>query len=109
MDSMQVIERDDTLARLREVIPTGSTVHLILRHVSRSGLRRVISTIVVTHYGDIRDVSDDVACALGWKQNRNRSGGIVVDGVGLDMGFHLIYSLSRELHGDGCALHHRWL
>lgn len=35
--------------------------------------------------------------------------GIKVEGAGMDMGFHLVYSLSQRLFGDGYKLSHRWL
>ena len=40
-------EKEEALATLRQMLPPGSTVYTILRHVSRSGMRREISAVVV--------------------------------------------------------------
>lgn len=41
-----------------------------------------------------------VADAVGWPE---RDGAIVVGGCGMDMGFHLVYTLGRYLYPDGFA------
>jgi hypothetical protein len=33
----------------------------------------------------------------------------LVQGCGMDMGFHVVYSLSQTLFNDGYALKQRWL
>ena len=35
--------------------------------------------------------------------------GLVVQGWGMDMGYHLAQNLAKALYGDGYALEHRWL
>jgi hypothetical protein len=35
--------------------------------------------------------------------------GIRVGGCGMDMGFHLVYTLSRALFDDGYYVKHEWL
>lgn len=91
----------------RRVIPAGSTVHTILRHVSRSGMTRVISTVVVDA-GQAYTFDHLVADALGRKVDQRHSG-VKCHGAGMDMGFELVYSLGMKLYGDGYALRHRWL
>ena len=100
----EIIERDKALNALRDMYPPGSLVKTMLRHVSRSGMMRAISVISP----DVEDISWQVARAGGWQFN-SRHGGVTVNGCGMDMGFHLVYSLSRSLYpngfeciGDGC-------
>lgn len=99
MQSKSSAERDAAVAELREMFPAGSTVHTVLRHVSRSGMSRSISVVVCDSDG-IRDVSYLVARALGDRIDRDR-GGVKVGGCGMDMGFHLVYNLSATLYPDG--------
>ncbi len=88
-------EKAKAIEQLREMFPPGSTAHTILRHCARSGMTRWIS---VVHNDE--DVSWLVARALGEKANQQHDG-IKVGGCGMDMGFHLVYSLSSVLYPDG--------
>ena len=88
-------EKQETITRLRESLPPGSTVHTILRHCSRSGMQRAISMVV-----DSQDVSYLVVRATGDKIDQ-KWGGIKIGGCGMDMGFALVYNLSRVLYSDG--------
>ena len=90
----QQAERDLAILTLREMFPPNTTVTVLLRHVSQSGMSRAIS---VLH--NERDVSWLVARATGFKFNQ-RWGGLTVTGCGMDIGFHLVYSLSRALYGE---------
>lgn len=90
----QQTERDLAIVQLREMFPPNTTVTVLLRHRSQSGMSRAISVL----YNE-RDVSWLVARATGFKFNQ-RWGGLTVTGCGMDMGFHLVYSLSRALYGE---------
>src|SRR5690242_20520391 len=94
-------EKEESIARLREILPPGSTVRCILRHVSRSGMQREISLFALSP-DDIRDVTHLVAEVLGDRVGKRQ--GIVVKGCGMDMGFHLVSTLSYYLYpaGFGC-------
>ena len=87
----QVAERDEAIGELREIFKPGERVTTLLRHVSRSGMQRSISVL----HGDT-DVSYLVATALG--DRVDKWGGVVVPGCGMDMGFHLVYALSRTIY-----------
>ena len=89
---------------LRRLFPVGSTARTILRHASDSGMTRWISVLGP----DDRDVSRTVASVLGLRLGARHSG-IKVEGCGMDMGFHLVYSLSRTLYPQGhpCTGHDR--
>lgn len=98
----------DARADLLEWFPAGSTMTTLLRHVSSSGMSRSISIV----HND-QDITWTVARFLG--EPLDSHGGIRVDGCGMDMGFHLVYSLSRKLYRNaldtdaGYAISQRWL
>lgn len=78
-------------------------VYTILRHTSASGMTRHISVIFPKiENGEIRmrDITYLVGKALGYKI-QDRNGALVVGGCGMDMGFHVVYSLSHILYPDG--------
>ena len=95
MSKVSKEDHERALAVLREHIKPGDTVYTILRHVSRSGMSRSISVVVHTPEGP-QDLSWAAARALGWSFDR-RNDGVKVNGCGMDMGFHLVYSLSYVL------------
>jgi hypothetical protein len=93
----QLSEQVEAREKLRELLPPGTTVSTILRHVSRSGMQRSISPII-----DGEDYSWLVRRAIGGIIDQ-RNGGIKRTGCGMDMGFDLVYSLSRALYPNGFA------
>jgi hypothetical protein len=110
-------------AELRKLLQPGDTVHCVLRNVSRSGMQRRID-FYKTIDGDLRYLSSFIADALGMRMHDK--GGIVVDGCGMDTGFHVVYCLGYSLwpkgtdkpHGTrngrpdsdgGYALKHSWI
>ncbi len=107
--------RNEAIAKLRELTPQGSTVFTIVRHVSKSGMTRHIS--VMTINGDrnangrlnILHPNYLAAEVLGWKRVSAGTDSIVAQGCGMDMGVHLVHSLSKALYGDGYALQQEWL
>lgn len=144
MTKAQQAEQTEAIAKLREWIKPGDTVYTILDHVSSSGMSRAIRVVILDHCqepdpitGKCRPCSPShpnwaVGKALGmrhWKRNGREQDALVVGGCGMDMGFHLVYSLGRVLfpegfkvegrgrNGDtsgwdkdgGYALNHRWL
>lgn len=103
--------KEEAIKRLKEEIKKGDTLWTQLNHVSQSGMTRHIS---------VRQIKKDypldwtrlVSIALDWKEAKNRFGGyngIKVGGCGMDMGFHLVYTLSSVLYNDGYAIKHSWL
>ena len=100
-------ERVEAIAKLREIHPKGSTVFLILRRVSRSGMSRDIATIAFRE-NDVRHTAFLVGAALGLSRDEYNDH-VTINGVGMDMGFKLVYDLSYVLYGDGYDLKHRWL
>lgn len=90
-------ERQEAIERLRELCPPGTTIYTVLRHVSRSGMSRLI-TVCMVKDGRIRDLTWDAGKALDWPLPSGKRG-IRTDGAGMDMGFHLVHSLSYAIHG----------
>lgn len=95
-------ERAEALDRLQRWLSPGDTVYCILRHVSRSGMQRTIQTVKLED-GQPLYLGYNVARVIGASYDDKREG-VKVDGCGMDMGFHIVYSLSRVLFplGFGC-------
>lgn len=70
-----------------------------LNHVSTSGMMRVIKVMVIRNNEPV-NINWLVARVLEWTYNA-KHGGITVSGCGMDMGFHLVYTLSSTLFPDG--------
>lgn len=110
MAKIRKSDRDEAIARLRELVKPGMTVYTTIRRVSRSGMQRVIDAHL------IRDnepwwIGRLVAFACGYRYD-DKNQGVVVSGAGMDMGFHLVYCLGQTLFPDGfipaeCGLHGR--
>ena len=103
--------KDEAIKRLKEEIKKGDTLYTQLNHVSQSGMTRHISVRQIKKNYPL-DWTRLVSIALDWKEAKNRFGnynGIKVGGCGMDMGFHLIYTLSNVLYNDGYAIKHSWL
>lgn len=94
--------------RLLKILKPGDAVYCILRHVSRTGVSRVVDLYVLED-NDLRRIGLLAADLLGLPYIEEYDGGIKVSGAGMDMGFWLVYSLSEKLFDDGYALKHRWL
>lgn len=93
------VAQQDAYDYLRKIVKRGATVYTVLHHVSRSGMERTIGAYVIRR-GEIVNISPSVAKLLRWRQDHNR-GGVKVAGCGMDMGFHLVYSLGSALFSKG--------
>jgi hypothetical protein len=91
--------RDEARAVLAEAMPPGTTVHTILRHVTRSGMTREISPVTIGADGSVRYWTYAAAAVMGSKVGTH--GGVKMSGCGMDMGFALVYDLSRTLYPQG--------
>ena len=94
-------EREEARENIADLLPPGTTVYTILRHVARSGMSRTIAPLVLPE-GQPRWIGYSAARVLGDRYDTNAEG-IAVSGAGMDMGFHLVYSLSAALFPDGFA------
>lgn len=94
-------EQEEARAQLREWCPPGTTIYTIVTHVARSGMSRRIRCFMMRGAADDMgpwDITGYVGLALGYRRN-DRDGGLVIGGCGMDMGFHVVNSLSYALHG----------
>jgi hypothetical protein len=104
----------DSIKFLRTVIKQGDRVYTGLQHVSSSGMSRRIKVYVPVKQERenngmaILDISWHVANALEYRFSSNYYA-LVVGGCGMDMGYHVVYTLARVLFrddftciGDGC-------
>lgn len=93
-------EREAAVRDLEGRLQPGDTVHTILRHTSRSGMLRIIDPVALAGPGnDVRYLGYLTAKALGWPDDGDQ--GVKVSGCGMDMGFELVYCLSRALWPEG--------
>jgi len=103
----------EAINQLKELVQSGDTLHCQLDKVSRSGMTRHIRVRQLLpkknsdREVDTMDISYLIAQILGYKLTT--TGSLKVRGAGMDMGFHVIYSISSVLFGDGYALKHQWL
>lgn len=95
---------DEALTRVRAWIKPGDTLYTILRHVSSSGMSRDISLVYIKPNAKegqaIYDLDYNAQMILGYPAPK-RGSGLRVGGCGMDMGFHMVYTLSRYLFPDG--------
>ena len=92
-------ERKEAYDNLREVLSPGDTLHTVLRHVSKSGMTRWIDVYKIEN-GEMRYLSYWASKLLDYPMSDKREG-VKVTGCGMDMGFHLVYNVSRALFGAG--------
>ena len=102
VESTDTVEYSTQL--LKDNFPKGSTVYLVVRQISRSGMYRHISC----HSKDFGNYSYHVAKVLKWAY-KDKTNAVGVGGCGMDMGFHMVYTLASVLYGDGYALKERYI
>lgn len=107
MVTQRETERLEAIKWLRVKLHPNDTVYTAMTHVSSSGMLRVIRAIIIEDNTPL-DISYYVSQVLGWSRDRNHDG-VRVSGCGMDMGWHLVYSLSSALFrddftcvGEGC-------
>ena len=95
--------------QLLNLLDEGDTVYTVLRHCSASGMTRRIDLYT---FKDNKKVYLTGLYAL-MRGERPPKDGLKVSGCGMDMGFHLVYTMGRLLFegaGDnGYKLNHEWI
>lgn len=91
-------------SKLRGLLADDPTVYVVQRHTSASGMTRRLSLFIVDttagEYSDkLRDITVTAAAVLGYRV-RSEDHTISVQGVGMDMHYHVVSSLSRRLYED---------
>ena len=110
MKKLSKDEQKESIKELKKYIKKGDTVYCSLANVNRSGDYRNIQ-ILIANKKRILNISYRVAELLGWTY-KDRTNAVGVYGGGMDMGFHIVYNLSRTLfRGDrsGYAVKHQWI
>lgn len=97
-------QRESAIESLKKILPEGSTVYTVVKHVARSGMMRRILPIAIVK-GEAKNISVAVSEILEWKWTDDDA--VQVGGCGQDMTFHLTYSLAQALYGDGYKLNHK--
>lgn len=106
-------KQNPSIQHLRRLgVRPGATVYTSITHVSASGMTRHIRVYVVTRYAEkgrgvrheITDITGHVAAVLGYRRARGSRWDLVVGGCGMDMGFHVVYSLGRAMFPKGGPL-----
>lgn len=92
-------DQQEAYDNLREVLSPGDTLHTVLRHVSKSGMTRWIDVYKIED-GEMRFLSFWVSDLLDYPMS-DKHQGVKVGGCGMDMGFHLVYNVSRALFASG--------
>ena len=103
--SVREEERKEAIETLRALCPPGTTVYTSCKHVSRSGMSRLVNCHVIRN-GEPpfpRWISPLVAKALDWTFDDKRVA-LHVTGCGMDIGFHVVYCLSSVLYPNGYGL-----
>lgn len=88
-------DRLERIEKLREIVKPGDTIYTVLKHVSRSGMYRVISLYALKNNQPVW--LDGYAAPL-LEGYDDRHEGCKASGCGMDMGFHLAYNLSYALY-----------
>lgn len=99
-------EWEEAKTKLLETIKPGDTIWTILQHVSRSKMYRVIDMVIIRD-NEPWHIAYNAAKLLEGYDTKHE--GAKATGVGMDMGFHLVYELAYHLFGDGYGLKQRWL
>lgn len=105
LTKQQQERRAEAICELRKHLRPGSTVYLILRHVSKSGMLRRVSPIIRHKKGHFLHLDHWAAQCL-YPESRTISkigggDGVPMHGCGMDMGFELVYLLGRYLWPKG--------
>lgn len=90
---------EQAIARLKELLPPGSTVYTSVKHVSRSGMSRSISCYAMVDNQPIW-IDSLVSKATGLAFDSKREA-IKIGGCGMDMGFAIVYELASVLYCGG--------
>jgi hypothetical protein len=100
-------EQLETIKVLRKMLRPGAKVYTILRSRSASGMSRCIDAFHIGKDGHKSYLTGYmVQLGIGsqsramWEQSK----GMRINGCGMDMGYHAVYSLGRILYPDGFAL-----
>lgn len=90
-------EAQESIEKLNDWIKPGDTIYTLVTQVAASGMSRHMRCFFIQDNRPV-DISWNVARILGCPWNRDKCT-FRVGGCGMDMGFHVVHSLSYKLHG----------
>lgn len=108
-------EQAEAIERLRDWIKPGDTLYTVLRHRAASGMSRSIDVYgfgpAEVHGASNPNGAKNLRISKSWYSHNIAKAGIGVwddkrkavrvSGGGMDMGFHIVYTLGRVLFPDG--------
>lgn len=101
----KLTDRAWALAKLHEILSPQAPVYTIVRHVARSGMQREISAYAVDpRDGDLTSLDYYITKITSWKIGKH--GGLVVGGSGMDMAYHVVYTVGSLMWPNGTSLPH---
>ena len=111
-------QKENSLNTLKNLIKEGDTVYTSLQSVSSTGMSRRLN-VYIAKDNRIINITWHVANVLEYRYNEQKES-LVIGGCGMDMGYHLVYSLSGVLGtrksymgaenvGNCYGLNHTWL
>lgn len=101
------IDRDNAIEKLRELVPQGATIYVLLRRKNALGTCRWLEFYHIRD-NELRCITWDVAQAIDGPYCRQHDA-LRVTGAGLDVGYASVDHLSQVLFGTGHMLRHKWL
>lgn len=93
----------NAIASLKKRLRPGDTVYHTVKHVSKSGMSRKITFFIADRKKKITCINWELSHALEYTRDKS-NGALKVSGCGMDMGFHVVYSLGRVLFPKGFKL-----
>lgn len=82
---------------LEDYMSRTDRIGTYVTRVSPSGMSRNILCLIKTDNG-VYNLSYDIAKALGWRYSESTRS-VIVEGCGMDMGFHVVSCVSSLLYG----------
>lgn len=107
MSSVPEQEKCQAIEFLRDRIQVGTTVYMILRHTSQSGMSRVISSYAIERDEPIW--LDPFICRATGLKLSDRYEGVGIRGTGMDMGSALLRHVCGAIDLPLKGIRHRWL
>lgn len=90
---------------LKKTLTENDEILYQVTHVAKSGMSRHIKFYVIKN-NELLGLTYSICNALDYKYKHNTNS-LFIRGCGMDMGFHVIYNLSRDLFNDGSKLKYR--
>lgn len=115
-------EKQEAIVELKRLFEKSNQIFTICRHVSRSGMSRDISFMIFInnqpyHLNFLINKVLNTTRAMGSRMASGDNSALRVNGCGMDMGYHIVNSLSVALYCEGKYTHegaytlpeNRWL